>query len=108
MFTQEQILEMVAAIVRAVHPIHVIVFGSYARGAMREGSDVDLLIVERESFNGIRSRWEEIKTIRKVLHRFKGAKDILVYSQEEVDRLRSSLNHVVGTAFREGKVLYEA
>ncbi len=108
MFNTEQLDQMTAAIVRAVHPLCVIVFGSYARGDTSSGSDVDLLVVEREPFKGRRSRWKEIKTIRSVLRPFKGAKDILVFSQEETARLKHSLNHVVGEAFREGKVLYEA
>ncbi len=108
MFDQKQIQEMTAAIVRAVNPLYVIMFGSYARGDIRSGSDVDLLVVEREGFGGLRSRWKEIKTIRHALRPFKGAKDILVYSHEEAEKMRGSLNHVVGEAFREGKVLYEA
>jgi len=108
MFSQKQLNDMATAIVRTVHPLYVILFGSYARGDMRSGSDVDLLVVEKEPFNGQRSRWKEIKTIRGVLRPFKGAKDILVYSQEETTKLKDSLNHVVGEAFREGKVLYEA
>ena len=108
MFNQSQIDAMVEAIVRTVHPLHVVLFGSYARGDIRGGSDVDLLVVEKEPFQGLCSRWNEIKTIRNVLRPFKGAKDILVYSQEEVEKLKDSLNHVVGEAFREGKVLYEA
>jgi len=108
LFTQEQIKDMTVSIVNAVHPLTVILFGSYARGNMSANSDVDLLIVERAPFNEQRSRWSVIKTIRKVLRPFKGAKDILVYSQEETLRLKDSVNHIVGEAFREGKVLYEA
>jgi uncharacterized protein len=33
--------------------------------------------------------------------------DILIYSEAEAERWRSSLNHVVGRALREGKVVYE-
>jgi hypothetical protein len=33
--------------------------------------------------------------------------DVLVYSRDEAERWRKSLNHVVGRALREGKVLYE-
>lgn len=107
MFGQVQIQEMVMAIVRIVDPVSVILFGSYARGDVRDGSDVDLLVVEREGFDGKRSRWNELRTIRNELRPFKCAKDILVYSYDEVMKLRDSPNHVVGKAYREGKVLYE-
>jgi predicted nucleotidyltransferase len=108
MFSKNQISEMTKAIVQAVKPVYIILFGSYGRGDMRNASDIDLLVVEREGFGEGRSRWEEIKAIRKALRSFKGAKDILVYSREEADKLRDSINHVVGEAFREGEILYEA
>jgi len=38
---------------------------------------------------------------------FNVPKDILVYSRDEAERWRHSLNHVVARAQREGKVLYE-
>ena len=43
----------------------------------------------------------------RALQPFKGAKDILVFSQVEMLRLSDSVNHVLGKAFREGKILYE-
>ena len=107
MFTRTQIDEMVAAIVRAVSPRRIVLFGSYARGDMRSGSDVDFLVVANAGFGGHRGRWGEISTIRRALRSFKGPKDILVYSGDEVERLRDSAAHVVGQAFRDGKVLYE-
>jgi hypothetical protein len=33
--------------------------------------------------------------------------DILVYSHAEIEHWQNSLNHVVGKALREGKILYE-
>ncbi len=48
---RENILDdMVHAIVREVDPEYIFVFGSHARGRVGPGSDVDLLIVEREPF----------------------------------------------------------
>ena len=106
MFSKDQITRMVDAIVEAVRPAQVILFGSYARGDVRDGSDLDLLVVEAQDFGPRRSRWKEITTIRRALRPFRGPKDILVYSRGEAERLRESRNHVVGEAFREGKVLY--
>ena len=34
------------------------------------------------------------------------SKDLLLYSRDEVEARKDSLNHVVGRAFREGKVLH--
>lgn len=43
----------------------------------------------------------------RVLAPFNVAKDILVYSSDEVERWRGSPNHVLARALREGQVLYE-
>lgn len=53
------IREMVETIVREADPDTVILFGSRARGNARADSDVDLLIVERETFGPQRSRRQE-------------------------------------------------
>ena len=64
----EQILdEITAAIVRAVAPEHIYLFGSHARGDATSDSDIDLLIVETEPFGPERSRWKEIARIRDAL-----------------------------------------
>lgn len=104
--TQTTIEDMVETIVREVDPEQIILFGSHARGDATDDSDIDLLIVEREPFGPGRSRYDELKRIRRILSSFRGAKDILVYSEEEIDRWRGSLNHIISVCLREGQVLY--
>lgn len=106
--TESTLHEMTDVIVREVHPSLVVLFGSRAQGTARPESDVDLLIVERDPFGGARSRRAEISRIRRAVSSFGFAKDILVYSSEEVDKWRKSLNHIIATALRQGKVLYAA
>ena len=43
----------------------------------------------------------------KALSGFRPPTDILVFSQQDVEYWRDSLNHVLARALREGKVLYE-
>ena len=82
-------------------------FVSQARGESRHGSDVDLLIIESDPFGEKRSRRKEMAKLWRSLASFPFAKDILVYSRDEVEYWRHSLNNVVAKALREGKVLYE-
>ena len=104
----EQILQrMVDAIVRAVQPEKVILFGSRARADGQAGSDVDLLIVEREPFSAGRSRRRELRRVRRALAAFRVPKDLLVYSADEVVRWQGSASHVIAGALREGRTLYE-
>lgn len=88
-------------------PIIPILFGSRARGDARADSNVDLVVVEAEPFGPDRDRGAEETRLRRALAEFHAPKDILVYSLDEADRWRSSLNHVLARALREGEVLYE-
>lgn len=99
--------EIVDTIVNTVDPEQIILFGSRGRGEHRTDSDVDLLIVERYPFHSGRSRWEEMKRVRRALSKFHVAKDILVYSKDEMDKWRHSTNHIIATSLHEGKIVYE-
>ncbi|MBM4026371.1 MAG: nucleotidyltransferase domain-containing protein [Planctomycetes bacterium] len=105
--SEQLIGEMVDAIVEEVGPRRIYLFGSRARGDQKAESDVDLLIVEDETFGPERTRWSELKRIRKALRPFRVPKDILVYSQDEFEKWEDSLNHIVAHAVKEGKLLYE-
>ena len=99
--------EMVAAIVRAARPEHVILFGSAAAGGMGVDSDVDILVVEKDPFGPHRSRRREISKVRRALSRFRVPKDILVCCVDEASRWQGSPNHVIGRCLREGVRVYE-
>lgn len=105
--TEELLERMVRRIVAEVAPEMVILFGSRARGDARPDSDVDLVVVEAEPFGKARSRHRETVRLYEALGGLGGPKDILVYSREEVEYWRDSLNHVLARALREGTVLYE-
>mgnify|MGYP001613747158 CR=1 FL=1 len=107
--TEEVLAAMVQTIVDAVNPESIILFGSQAHAidSKRANSDVDLLIIEREPFGKNRPRGKELSKIRRALRRFFIPKDILVYSHDDVAKLKSFPGHVIHDCFREGKVLYE-
>ncbi len=98
---------MVEAIVDEVDPEQVVLFGSRGRGDARVSSDVDLLVIEAEPFGPGRGKHEEMNRLYRALRGFRVPKDILVFSNEEVEYWRDSLNHVLARALREGRVLYE-
>ena len=98
--------QMVRAIVDDVDPDRIILFGSHARREARPDSDVDLIVVEREPFGPDRSRFVEMNRLYDTLSHFFVPKDILVFSSEEVERWRDSINHVLARSLREGVVLY--
>ena len=99
------IREMAEVAAQEVQPEAIILFGSYATG-QRPDSDVDLLIVQSAPFGPHRDRRKEMTRLWRALSRFMVAKDILVYSRDEVELWRNARNHVIARALREGKVLY--
>lgn len=105
--SEQLIRAMVQAIVEEVAPQRVYLFGSLARDSSRGGSDVDLLVVEEQGFGPDRSRWSELKRIRRSLRSFRLPKDILVYSRDEFEKWADCVNHVIAHAVREGRLLYE-
>ncbi len=103
---EDLLRKMVDTIVREVSPEAIILFGSRARGDASADSDVDLLVVESEPFSPQRSRRKEAARLYMALRGLAISKDILLYSRDEFDHWKSSLNHVVGRALREGRVLH--
>jgi predicted nucleotidyltransferase len=101
------IQDIVTAIVDAAAPEKIILFGSAARGEVGPDSDVDLIVVEKESSFHEGSRWAESSRIRKALWAFPVPIDVLLFTPEEVDKWKDSTNHVVARSMREGRVLYD-
>ena len=99
--------EMVEAIVHEVSPEKIIMFGSRARGSGAAHSDVDILIVEKDPFTQTRSRWKEISQLWDIVANFRIPVDILLYSQDEIEKWRNIKQHVISTALSEGVLLYE-
>ncbi|MDP1652508.1 MAG: nucleotidyltransferase domain-containing protein [Rhodocyclaceae bacterium] len=99
--------QMVDIIVREVDPETIILFGSRARGDARPDSDIDLLIVEKEPFGVGKSRRKESGRLYIALMDIPMSKDLLLYSRDEFDHWKTSPNHVVGRATREGRVLHD-
>lgn len=105
--SEDLLAQMARVIVQEVGPERIVLFGSHARGDARADSDIDLLVIEREGFGRQRSRRREAALLWRALAHFPVPKDIVVYSQDEVDAWKNLLGHLMAEALREGRVLYE-
>ena len=105
--TDELLREMVDKIVAEVDPEQIILFGSQARGDTHEHSDVDLIVLESEPFGNGRTKHGEEVRLYMALRGIGVAKDILVYTMEDAEYWKDSLNNVLARAMREGRVLHE-
>jgi|APFre7841882654_1041346.scaffolds.fasta_scaffold297771_1 predicted nucleotidyltransferase len=104
--TRDTLRDMVEAIVEAVDPEQIILFGSQARGDARTGSDIDLLVVETDPFSAVRSRRKELARVCRALAPYTVPIDVLLYSRAELAQWKHSRTHVIGRALRDGKVVY--
>ena len=102
----QELAEIVSRLIAAYRPERIYLFGSHAKRSATDESDLDLLIVEREPFGAERSRWRELSRIRRALSSFRVAKDLLVFSADEVEYWKDSPNHVIGECLAEGRLLY--
>ncbi len=96
--------EMVAKICQTGSPERIVLFGSRARGDARADSDIDLLVVEPSDI----PRYKRAARYRKAVAGLCVAKDIVVWSPEEIREWQSVPNAFITTVLREGRVLYEA
>jgi predicted nucleotidyltransferase len=100
---EEKILSVVERLVKTFHPQKIILFGSQARGAASEHSDVDLLIITH--FTG--RRRDTLVEMDRSLRGAGFALDLVLLTPEEYNRDREIPGTVARPASKEGKVLYE-
>lgn len=105
MITQEQIEEIITRIASKYKPEKIILFGSHAYGTPTEDSDLDLLVVVKSSKQ---PRYKRAREIRKHLWGIVDTpKDILVYTQEEIDEWKEVEEAFTTSIMKKGRVLYE-
>lgn len=103
--TPEKIQQAVERIIELRHPSRVIVFGSAARGGMDIHSDVDLLVVTKETLDSPR---EESVRLRRALRGISMPMDILVISEQQLRDLADRPGLIYREALRHGEVRYSA
>jgi len=104
MISQKTIQEAVELLGKAANPVRIILFGSYARGDIKESSDLDFLVVEKE----IKARRMETVRLRDVLSPLRIPVDILVVSEKSYNEWKDAPGTVIYEAAIEGKVVYGA
>jgi len=103
MITKEQINKIIDIIVKNFNPQRVILFGSYATNSQRTSSDLDLLIIKDMDV----PRYKRGRLVRRYLRGIKIPIDILVYTNEEIEKWKGVDAAFITSVLRKGIVLYE-
>ena len=99
---QKEIASITAQIIEKYKPEKIILFGSAARGDSDADSDVDFLIVKKDTpYLGA----ERIRELSRLIAR-DIAVDFLVYRPDEFGKRLSMGDPFLETIIREGKTLY--
>jgi predicted nucleotidyltransferase len=101
---QEQLRQLVDAIVEAVQPLQIILFGSAARGQMRPDSDLDILVVMP---NGTHRR-HAAQHLYRVIRGIKIPFDLVVATPDDLQRHADNPGLIYRNILQEGKTLYAA
>lgn len=101
--TDELLEEVVRCILSVGSPLKIVLFGSRARGQAKPDSDIDLLIIEESDL----PRYKRSSRYRRALLGVFPAKDIVVWTPQEVAEWQAVPNAFITSILAEGKVLYE-
>ena len=83
----------------------VLLFGSYARGEEKQGSDYDLLVITKETFPPLEKINWRTKIHKQLVHALHAPFDVLLDSEEEVTRKKELLGHIIRSAMKEGIII---
>ena len=100
----EVIESLVQSIIKTVHPLKIILFGSYARGKTSPDSDIDVLVVMPEGVHCRRTAQLLYRQVRGLGVPF----DILVATPSNLEKHKDNIGLIYRTIIREGKEIYVA
>lgn len=100
---QDLVDELIDRLVAEFQPEQLWLFGSHAWGSPDENSDIDVLVVVRESDE---SPVRRAQRAHRCLHGMGVAKDILVKTQAELDRFRGVRASLESEILTRGRKIY--
>ena len=103
MLSSSDINNIINVIVKGYDPEKVYVFGSYAKGAAREDSDLDICVIKETTERPLN---RSVK-IHSLFNPYPHAMDILVYTPEEFEERKKMINTMAYFIAKNSELMYE-
>ena len=104
--TEADIQRVVDLVVATARPLRIVLFGSAARGELRDGSDLDMMVVVPEGTDTLRmSQQLYVEMSRQGVAI---GVDLVVTTPTRLERRKDSLGSVYREVARDGRELYAA
>lgn len=97
------VTDVITTIIKGYQPEKIFIFGSFVRNEQTKDSDLDLLIIK----NTEETYYQRPRAVRSLFNRQPCSMDILVYTPEEFNKRKNTLNNIVNIAVKTGKLVYE-
>jgi predicted nucleotidyltransferase len=101
---QDVLDEIIGRVFKVVRPRRIVLFGSAVRGKMGPDSDLDVLVIVR----GPAHRRFLAQEIYRNLHGIPLPVDVVVATEQDIERHGDSVGTILRPALREGEVIYES
>ena len=98
------IQEVVQRILPVIRPERIILFGSASTGQMTKDSDIDLLVLERETPDNHQERLRIQQALNDLGYSF----DIMVMPTERFEESKNVIGGIAYPAHKYGRVVYES
>ena len=103
MVDEKSILDLRDRIADEFQPERIILFGSYASGAARDDSDLDILVILRHGASGPKRAAEILRRLNPRI-----PVDLVVHTSEEIKSRLQANDFFLAEVLNHGQVLYEA
>lgn len=101
--SENLIREIVQRIVSVSRPERIILFGSASTGQMTKDSDIDLLVLERDTHDNREERLRIRQALNDLGHPF----DVIVMPTERFEESKNVIGGIAYPAHKYGRVVYE-
>lgn len=105
--TQSDIQRVVGLVVETVQPLRIVLFGSAARGELRPGSDLDMMVVVPEGIDALRAAQRLYVEMARRRESYVCV-DFIVTTPSCFEARKDSLGSVYREVSRDGQELYAA